>query len=93
MTERLMREVIDVARRCEVPLGYELVDQLMGKINALPGIYSSMHTDAKEGRPLEVEVILGYPMRKAREFGMEVPTLRAIYAMTMAVDGRLQGKL
>jgi 2-dehydropantoate 2-reductase len=90
MTKRLMREVIDVAKRCGVPIEYELVDELIGKILAMPGIYSSMHVDAQQGRPLEVDVILGFPMKKAREFGMEVPTLSAIYAMTMAVNGRIE---
>ncbi|KAK4541327.1 hypothetical protein LTR36_008085 [Oleoguttula mirabilis] len=95
MTKRLMREVIDVAKRCDVPIGYDLADSLVDKILAMPGIYSSMHTDAKGGRPLEVEVILGYPMKKAREFEMDVPVLSAVYAMTMAVNGRLvaQSKL
>jgi len=88
MTRRLMREIIDVARRCDVPVAYDLVDTLMGKIKAMPGIYSSMHTDAKAGRPLEVEVIVGYPMKKARELGVDVPMLSAIYAMIMAVNGR-----
>ncbi|KAK5130115.1 hypothetical protein LTR08_002455 [Meristemomyces frigidus] len=89
VTRRLMREVIDVAKRCGVPLGYELIDTLFDKILALPGIYSSMHTDAKEGRPLEVDVILGYPMKKAREFDMDVPVLSMVYAMTTAVNERL----
>lgn len=89
MTRRLMREVIDVARRCGVPIGYELVDVHMDKILSMPGIGSSMQTDAKEGRPLEVDVILGYPMKKAREFGMDVPVLGMVYALTMALNGRL----
>lgn len=93
MTKRLMREVIDVAKRCDVPIGYELIDQLFDKILAMPPIYSSMYVDMKEGRPLEVDVILGTPMKKAREFGMDVPTLSAVYAMTMAVDGRLRSNL
>jgi 2-dehydropantoate 2-reductase len=90
MTKRLMKEVIDVAKRCGVPIGYELIEELMSKILAMPGIYSSMHGDATHGRPLEVDVILGFPMKKAREYGMDVPTLSAIYAMTMAVNGRLE---
>ncbi|KAK5114800.1 hypothetical protein LTR85_010113 [Meristemomyces frigidus] len=89
MTKRLMREVIDIARRCDVPIGYELADSLVEKILAMPGIFSSMHTDAKGGRPLEVDVILGYPLKKATKFGMDVPVLGAVYAMTMAVNGRL----
>lgn len=89
MTKRLMRDVIDVARRCDVPLDYELIDILLKKILAMPGIFSSMHTDFKDGRPLEVDVIIGYPMKKAREFQMDVPTLTAVYAMITAVNGRL----
>ncbi|KAK5708091.1 i-AAA protease yme1 [Elasticomyces elasticus] len=89
MTRRLMREVIDVAKRCDVPLEHSLVDVHIERILAVPGIFSSMHEDSKQGRPLEVDVILGYPMKKAREFGMDVPTLSAVYAMVMAVNGRI----
>ena len=50
----------------------------------MPGIESSMQVDAREGRRLEVDVILGTPMRMAREFGMDVPTLATVYALTVA---------
>jgi 2-dehydropantoate 2-reductase len=89
ITKRLMHEVIDVANRCTVPLEYKLADALVDKILGMPGIYSSMHTDMKGGRSLEVDVILGYPMQKAVEFGMDVPVLSTIYALTTAVNGRL----
>jgi 2-dehydropantoate 2-reductase len=89
ITERLMHEVIDIANRCNVPLEHKLADALVDKILTMPGIYSSMHTDMKEGKPLEVDVILGYPMQKAVEFGMDVPVLSTIYALTTAVNGRL----
>ena len=89
VTKRLMKEVIDVSKRAGVPLSYDLIDTLFDKIMAIGGIYSSMHTDAKEGRPLEVDVILGYPMKMAREYAMDVPVLSIVYAMTMAVNGRL----
>lgn len=90
VTRRLMQEVIDVARAIGVPLRDGLVDELIGKILAMPGIGSSMQTDAIGGRPLEVDVILGTPMKKARELKLDVPTLAAIYAMTVAVDERLR---
>jgi len=89
MTKRLMLEVISVGQRCGVPLENELVDVLMARILSLPGIFSSMYVDAKEGRHLEIDVILGFPMRKAKEFGMDVPTLATLYALLKAVDGRL----
>lgn len=89
MTKRLMLEVISVGRKCGVPLKDDLVEVLMGRIMALPGIFSSMYVDSKEGRKLEIDVILGTPMKKAREFGMDVPTLATTYALLQAVDSRL----
>ena len=89
MTKRLMLEVISVGQRCGVPLKNELVDVLIIRILSLPGIFSSMYVDAKEGRNLEIDVILGFPMKKAKEFGMDVPTLATLYALLKAVDGRL----
>lgn len=89
ITKRLMHEVIDIANRCDVPLKYDLADAYVDRILGMPGIYSSMHTDMKEGRSLEVDVILGYPVQKAVEFGMDVPVLSTIYALTMAVNGKL----
>lgn len=93
LTRKLMREVIDVARKCGVDLDYNLVDQLMVKINSIPGIGSSMQTDYKNGRPMEIDVILGFPLKKAREFGMETPVLETIHALLRALDFRAQSKL
>ena len=89
MTKRLMLEVISVGQRCGVPLEEELVSVLLGRIMSLPGIYSSMYFDAKEGRRLEIDVILGHPMKRAKDFGLDVPTLAALYALLKAIDGRL----
>lgn len=88
-TKRLMLEVIKVGQGCGVPLKDDLVDVLIGRILALPGIFSSMYVDAKEGRKLEIDVILGTPVRKARELGIDAPTLFTLYALLQAVDSRL----
>lgn len=92
-TRQLMQEVISIARGCGVPLGYELVDQLMDKINAIPGIGSSMQTDYKNGRPMEIDVILGFPVRKSREMGISASYLETLYVLLRAIDGRLRASL
>ncbi|KAJ5499392.1 Ketopantoate reductase ApbA/PanE [Penicillium expansum] len=89
-TRQLMQEVINIARGCGVPLKDDLVDQLMDKINAMPGIGSSMQTDCKSGRPMEIDVILGFPVRKSRELGIKAPFLETLYVLLRAVDGRLK---
>jgi len=42
---------------------------------------TSMQIDRREGRPLEVESILGEPLRRAREARVETPLLYALYEM------------
>lgn len=89
-TRRLMNEVIQVARGCGAQLEDDLVDHLMNRINSMPGIGSSMQADCKSGRPLEIDVILGYPVRKSRELGIPVPYRESLYVILRAVDGRIR---
>lgn len=92
LTRRIMKEAIDVARQCDAPLEYELADQLIEKILKMPGIYSSMHADRMAGRQMEVEMILGTPVRKARELGLSVPSLDALYALLSALNVSMGSK-
>ncbi|KAK3680488.1 hypothetical protein LTR37_021201, partial [Vermiconidia calcicola] len=89
-TKRLMREMIDVAQRCGVPVEYELVDRLLDKVLGMAGVYSSMYVDMKENRPMEVEIILGSAVKRAKEFGMDIPVLGAVYSLVTAIDQRIR---
>lgn len=84
-----MKEVIDVANALDVSLKYDLIDQLLDKILGMPPIGSSMRTDYENGKPMEVEVILGYPVRKGRELGIEVTTIETLYTVLLAINKRL----
>lgn len=90
LTRKLMTEVINVAQKCGVPLEYELIDRLINKILAMPGIGSSMQTDCKNGRAMEIDVILGTPVRKGRQLGVSIPILETIYTLLLGVDCRLE---
>ncbi|KZL82916.1 2-dehydropantoate 2-reductase [Colletotrichum incanum] len=89
MTQRLMREVIDVAKGCNVPIEYGLIDKLISKILAMHPIGSSMQNDFKAGRPMEVDIILGYPYRKGKDLGIATPTLDTIYVILTGTNLRL----
>ncbi|KAM0344952.1 hypothetical protein ACHAPU_007086 [Fusarium lateritium] len=89
MTRKLMKEVIDVANALDVPLEDELIDRLLDKILRMPPIGSSMRTDYENGKPMEVEVILGYPVKKGRELGVDVATIETLYTVLLAINKRL----
>ncbi|KFZ25334.1 hypothetical protein V502_00190 [Pseudogymnoascus sp. VKM F-4520 (FW-2644)] len=87
LTRQLMTEVIDVAGKCGVPLSYNLIDELINKILKMPEIYSSMHADRVAGRQMEVDIILGTPVKKAMEFGMKmIMTVQPTTANTAAAN-------
>lgn len=89
MTRRLMWEVIDVAQALGVPVDYKLIDHLLEKIWSMPPIGSSMRTDYENGKPLEVDVILGYVVRRGRELGVNVTTAETLYVVLTAINKRL----
>ncbi|KAJ2986037.1 hypothetical protein NUW58_g5222 [Xylaria curta] len=88
LTKRLMHEVVDVAQKCDVPIEHDLVDRLVDKILGMPPIGSSMQVDAQNQRPMEVEIILGYPVKKGRELGLNIPTLETIYVILTGMNQR-----
>lgn len=90
LTRRVMTEVIDVANATGVPIEYELVDTLIKKILDMPPIGSSMRADYENGRLLEVDVILGYPVKRGRELGLDIRTLETLYTILVAINERLR---
>jgi 2-dehydropantoate 2-reductase len=45
-----------------------------------------MQVDRNEGRPMEVEAILGEPLRRARAKGVAAPILGGLYRAARVVD-------
>ncbi|CAG9988153.1 unnamed protein product [Clonostachys byssicola] len=89
LTRRLMTEVINVGKALGVALDYDLIDTLVNKIKGMPPIGSSMRTDYENNKPMEVEIILGYPVRKGKELGINIATVETIYVILTAVNRRL----
>ena len=55
--------------------------------------YTGLQKDVAAKTPLDIEVILGVPVKKARELGY-IPVLEVIYTLVAAVDYCLrEGKI
>ena len=86
--ERAMREVVVAGNADLTALGSPArldADEVVGRMFALTetmGDYrTSMVIDYVMGRPLETEAILGIPVRRAAELGVEVPAMATLYAL------------
>lgn len=97
-TAELFKNVMkDVARAavacgCEVEVDKLLEQQYSRVANIGPGYKPSMHLDAIRNQPMETEVILGNPVRRAKDQGVNVPFLETMYALCATINAKKQGK-
>jgi ketopantoate reductase len=86
-----MEEVRAAAGADGVELPAELVDANIDNTRTMGPYKSSMQVDRQQGRPMEVEAILGEPLRRAKAGGVKTPVLEALYRAARAVDEGVRG--
>lgn len=90
MVKGVMLEVSAIARaKGYTSFSAESVDkqlQIARDRIGTKGIEPSMLVDVLNGRRMEVEVILGTPVKIAKQLGVQVPRLETLYALAKALD-------
>ncbi|MGI0079319.1 MAG: ketopantoate reductase family protein [Nitrososphaerales archaeon] len=77
---RVVDEIASVAIALVPELPQTVSKELLEQIERLPqSMTSSMERDLERGRPLEVENLQGYLVRKAQQLGVPVPTVTVCY--------------
>jgi 2-dehydropantoate 2-reductase len=93
----VMEEVLDVAPKIlgkPLPKEFATPEQILRSTQRnTSGSKPSMALDWEQGKTMELEVILGNPIRIARERGFEMPRLQTLYAiLRMAQANRVKAK-
>ena len=83
-----MAEVCATAAAAGHPLHPKLIDQYIAGTLAIPAYKTSMALDYENGRPMEIEAILGNTVRAARKHGAATPILDTLYALAKMVEGK-----
>lgn len=86
LVRRIMREVIAAAAADGAILPDALVEQQIERTRTMGAYQSSMQVDRRQGRALEIEAILGEPLRRAQRLGVSTPTLATLYLMARLID-------
>jgi 2-dehydropantoate 2-reductase len=77
-------EALSVGRAEGVPLAEDLADRQVAAAAGLdPGLFSSLHDDLVDGRPMELDALLGELVRRAERAGVVVPTTTVLYAILL----------
>lgn len=86
-----MKEVIDIAASEGIVLEEDFV-KFFTDISRNIMFKPSMCIDCEKGQLMELEVILGNPLRVARRNGVETPVLSMLYNLLVLVQGKLKEK-
>jgi 2-dehydropantoate 2-reductase len=91
--ERAMREVVVAGNADLASAGSparldadEVVQRMFALTDTMGDYRTSLVIDYVQGGELEVETILGNPVRRARQLGVAVPTVETLYAIVANAD-------
>ncbi|OGV48073.1 MAG: hypothetical protein A2X49_12715 [Lentisphaerae bacterium GWF2_52_8] len=86
LSRSLMEEVCSIAAVAGFPLQPGIVQKNLDYTAAMKPYKTSMLVDFENKRPMEIEAILGNPLRVAESHGLSVPNMRAIYALIQLLE-------
>ena len=86
LVRAIMGEVVTAARAVGANLPAEVIDQKIAATTTMGPYRSSMQVDRQGRRAMEVEAILGEPVRAAKRAGVAVPKLEMLYRLVGLVN-------
>ncbi|MDB5174849.1 MAG: 2-dehydropantoate 2-reductase [Phycisphaerales bacterium] len=86
MVLAIIQEVAEAARLLGAAIPEDLPRRHIEKTRLMGAYQTSMQIDRREGRLMEVEAILGEPLRQGTGAGAKMPRLSVIHEMARAVD-------
>lgn len=87
LAEDLMREVVVGAAACGRIVSEELVADMLERTAKMAPYSTSMKLDYEHQRPLEVEAIVGNPLRAAQVQGADLIRIETVYRQLKMLDG------
>ena len=91
LVRQIMAEVLAAARADGVTLPEHLIQSNIDRTMNMGAYRTSMHVDRTLGRPMEVEAILGEPVRAAQRAGIAVPHMQQLYTLTAMIASQFSG--
>jgi 2-dehydropantoate 2-reductase len=86
LAENVMRDVVNTAIACGVPLETELIKWNIDYTKNFPPYKTSMLLDYEHQRQMEIDVILGNVIRLARQHNIAVPYVETMFALLHAIN-------
>ncbi|MHC4855722.1 MAG: putative 2-dehydropantoate 2-reductase [Planctomycetota bacterium] len=83
---RLMKEVQSAAGTDELTIDDGFLEHMMDLTEKMEPYYTSMHLDRQHNRPMEIESIIGEPLRRGQKHGLDLPEMQNLYTGLKEID-------
>jgi 2-dehydropantoate 2-reductase len=88
LVEQLMEEVSLGAKTSDRNIPESFIQEMLDHTEKMEPYKTSMKVDYDERRPMEVEAILGNPLRSAQSRGIELPQISMLYQQLKFLNAR-----
>ena len=85
-SRRLMKEVQAAAKADGLMIEDGFLEYMMELTVKMKPYYTSMHLDRQHGHPMEIESIIGEPLRRGRQHGLGLPEMQTLYTGLKEID-------
>jgi 2-dehydropantoate 2-reductase len=86
LAKKLMNDVYKIAKKEEVPLTKKMIRDMIQRTKQMRPYKTSMLLDFEANRELEVESILGEPLRIAKKLNVKVPYIEFMYYLLKHIN-------
>ena len=88
LAEQIMQEVLAGAKSCGRIISDRFIQKMLDHTENMKPYLTSMKLDYDGKRPLEVEAIVGNPLRMAKKAGVHLPMISMLYRQLKFLDSR-----
>ena len=86
LSGRLMKEIQVAAAAWQLNIDDNFLDLMMGSSDKMKPYYTSMHLDRRNHRAMEIESIIGEPLRRGLQRGVAMPETEQLYKSLTELD-------
>ncbi len=86
LVQHIMEEVVKGAKGCECHISEKFIQKMLNNTEKMKPYLTSMKLDYDSKRPLEIEAIIGNPLRMASKKGIHLPYIEMLYRQLKFLD-------
>ncbi len=92
LAENLMKEILFIAEKEKNSPGRKKIQEMIDKTIKMKPYKTSMLIDYENHKPLEIEAIIGEPLKLAKKYKLDTPYLKFCYHLLKFLDEQNQKK-